>query len=103
MRLGSYECEIKKNSKAFNIYNENKITERHRHRYEFNNHFLSDFEKNHFIASGINKKLGLVEIIEYKKHPWFIGVQFHPEFKSTVEKAQPLFVSFIKQSLKTNG
>ena len=103
MRLGSYECEIKKNSKAFNIYNENKITERHRHRYEFNNHFLSDFEKNHFIASGINKKLGLVEIVEYKNHPWFIGVQFHPEFKSTVEKAQPLFVSFIKQSLKTNG
>jgi len=103
MRLGAYKCEIKKDSKTFNIYKSSNISERHRHRYEFNNDFLSKFEEKEFIASGINKKLNLVEIMEYKKHPWFIGVQFHPEFKSTVEQAQPLFVSFIKNSLIQNG
>ena len=100
MRLGAYECCIKKQSKVFKIYNEENISERHRHRYEFNNNFLTKFEGGGIVFSGINKKLNLVEIIEYKKHPWFIGVQFHPEFKSTVEKAQPLFVSFVKNSIK---
>jgi CTP synthase len=96
MRLGSYDCSIKKNSLAFDIYQSDLIKERHRHRYEFNNRYLVDFEKNGLIASGKNPDSGLVEIIEYKSHPFFIGVQFHPELKSTVERPAPLFVHFIK-------
>lgn len=100
MRLGAYPCSIKKGTKAFDVYNSENITERHRHRYEFNNDYLERFEKNGMIASGINPDTGLVEIVELKDHPWFVGVQFHPEYKSTVAKPHPLFVSFVKAVLE---
>ena len=99
MRLGSYDCEIKKGTKAFAIYGKSKITERHRHRYEFNNEYLKDFEKAGMIASGINPNTGLVEIVELKDHPYFVAGQFHPELKSTVVNPHPLFVSFVAASL----
>jgi CTP synthase len=99
MRLGEYPCTLTKNSRAAAIYGKLKITERHRHRYEFNNNYLSLFEENGMIASGINPATGLVEIVELKDHPWFVGVQFHPEYKSTVENPHPLFVRFIKAAL----
>jgi len=95
MRLGSYPCEIKTGSLAEKIYGETMITERHRHRYEFNDEYLAQFESNGMIASGRNPESGLVEIVEIPTHPFFIGVQFHPELKSTVERPAPLFVSFI--------
>ncbi len=96
MRLGSYPCNIKENTLAYSIYNTNRINERHRHRWEFNNKYLEKFEEAGMIASGINPQTGLVEIIELSNHPFFIGVQYHPELKSTVENPQPLFVHFIK-------
>jgi CTP synthase len=95
MRLGSYPCEIKTGSLAEKIYGETMITERHRHRYEFNDEYLAQFESNGMMASGRNPESGLVEIVEIPAHPFFIGVQFHPELKSTVERPAPLFVSFI--------
>jgi CTP synthase len=82
------------------IYNTNIIDERHRHRYEFNSEYIKEIEENGLIASGINIDTGLVEIVELKNHPWFIGVQFHPEYKSTVLNPHPLFVSFISAALK---
>lgn len=104
MRLGEYPCQITKGSKAYQVYGKTKITERHRHRYEFNNRFLADFEKAGMIPSGTNPESGLVEIVELKNHPWFIGVQFHPEYKSTVLNPHPLFVRFVKAALdKSNG
>lgn len=99
MRLGSYSCDLKKGSKAFNAYGKTKIHERHRHRYEFNNHFLTELESKGMFATGKNPDTGLVEIIEIKNHPWFVGVQFHPEYKSTVLNPQPLFVKFIQAAL----
>jgi CTP synthase len=96
MRLGAYPCELKKGTKAFSVYGKNKISERHRHRYEFNNKYLAQFEAGGMIASGINPDTGLVEMVEIKDHPWFIGAQFHPELKSTVLNPHPLFVKFIK-------
>ncbi len=96
MRLGSYPCEIKENTLAYSIYGTTTINERHRHRWEFNNKYLEKFEEAGMIASGINPQTGLVEIIELSNHPFFIGVQYHPELKSTVENPQPLFVHFIK-------
>ncbi|MFS8082001.1 MAG: CTP synthase, partial [Ginsengibacter sp.] len=96
MRLGSYPCTIKQNTLAYNIYNTHQIFERHRHRWEFNNKYLPEFEAAGMIASGINEQTGLVEIMEIIDHPFFIGVQFHPELKSTVEKPHPIFVNFIK-------
>jgi CTP synthase len=95
MRLGAYPCEIKDNTLAYEIYKTNQITERHRHRWEFNNAYLEQFEKAGMIASGINPGTGLVEIIELPEHPFFVGVQYHPELKSTVENPQPIFVHFI--------
>lgn len=100
MRLGSYPCDLKKGSKAAAIYGKPKITERHRHRYEFNNKYLQQFENAGMIASGINPDNGLVEIIELKNHPFFIGSQFHPELKSTVVNPHPLFVNFVAASLQ---
>ena len=100
MRLGAYECEIKKQSKASTIYGKTKIKERHRHRYEFNNKYKKQFESSGMIASGINPKTNLVEIMELKDHPWFVGVQYHPELQSTVLNPHPLFVKFIKGSLE---
>lgn len=99
MRLGSYTCDLKKGSKASAIYGKNRITERHRHRYEFNNKYLEQFEKAGMIASGINPDNNLVEIVELKNHPFFIGGQFHPELKSTVDNPHPLFVNFVAASL----
>ena len=100
MRLGSYPCKIKKGSKAHHIYNSTLIQERHRHRYEFNNKYLADFEKAGMEATGINPDSNLVEIVEIKNHPFFVGVQFHPELKSTVLNPQPVFVSFIEAVIK---
>ena len=100
MRLGTYPCKIKKGTKAFEIYNALEIQERHRHRYEFNNKYLKQFEDNGMKASGINPKNGLVEIIEVKNHPWFVGVQFHPEYKSTVANPHPLFLGFVKAAIE---
>ena len=96
MRLGSYPCDIKEGTLASTIYGKSQISERHRHRWEFNNKYLAQFEKAGMVASGKNPGTELVEIIELPKHPFFIGVQYHPELKSTVENPQPIFVSFIK-------
>ena len=96
MRLGAYPCDIKQDSLASRIYGSLHISERHRHRYEFNNKYLDQFEQHGMIASGINPETGLVEIIELPNHPFFIGVQYHPELKSTVERPAPLFVHFVK-------
>ena len=96
MRLGAYPCELKEGSLSQQIYGTTIISERHRHRWEFNNAYLQAFEENGMIASGRNPESGLVEIVELVNHPYFIGVQYHPELKSTVENPHPLFVSFIK-------
>ncbi|MDE3183586.1 MAG: CTP synthase [Bacteroidota bacterium] len=95
MRLGSYPCVIKENTLALSVYGTTEINERHRHRWEFNNKYLKQYEEAGMIASGINPESGLVEIMELKNHPFFIGVQYHPELKSTVENPHPLFVHFI--------
>ncbi|HPH23743.1 MAG TPA: CTP synthase, partial [Chitinophagaceae bacterium] len=102
MRLGAYPCEIKEGSLAHEVYGQLNITERHRHRYEFNNDYLEMYEKAGMIASGKNPETGLVEIVELPNHPFFIGVQYHPELKSTVESPAPLFVSFIAAARKYN-
>ncbi|MFN8309653.1 MAG: CTP synthase [Chitinophagales bacterium] len=99
MRLGSYACTLQKGSKAFDAYGEERINERHRHRYEFNNSYLEQYEHNGMIASGKNPDSGLVEIVEVPAHPWFVGVQFHPELKSTVENPHPLFIGLVKAAL----
>lgn len=102
MRLGSYPCTIKENTLAYEIYGTTQINERHRHRWEFNNKYLAQFEEAGLIASGINPETQLVEILEKKDHPFFIGVQYHPELKSTVENPHPLFVHFIKAARDFN-
>ena len=96
MRLGAYPCEIQEGSLAHKIYGTTEISERHRHRWEFNNKYITDFENAGLTPSGKNPATGLVEIVELKDHPFFIGVQYHPELKSTVENPQPIFVHFIK-------
>jgi len=99
MRLGAWKCEINTSSKLYKIYNTKSISERHRHRYEFNNDYLEDFENNGFIHSGKNLDTDLVEAIELKNHPFYLGVQYHPEYKSTVESPHPLFRAFIEASV----
>lgn len=99
MRLGAYPCRISEGTKAHEIYKTTMITERHRHRYEFNNKYLSAFEKEGMIASGINPKEDLVEMMELRSHPWFMGIQFHPEYRSTVANPHPLFAGLVKASL----
>ncbi len=99
MRLGAYPCELTKGSKAHAIYGKSKIMERHRHRYEFNNKYLKQYEKEGMLATGINPETKLVEIVELKDHPFFIGSQFHPELKSTVENPHPIFVKFVKAAI----
>ncbi len=99
MRLGSYDCKLKKGSKAYSIYGDGLIQERHRHRYEFNNKYLEQIEAAGLKAVGVNPESGLVEIVELKDHPWFIGVQYHPELKSTVLNPHPLFVKFVEAAL----
>jgi CTP synthase len=96
MRLGSYNCELRSNSNTAAMYGSTHISERHRHRYEFNNEYLEAFEKGGMIPVGKNPDTGLVEIVEVPDHPFYVGVQFHPEYKSTVENPHPLFVGFVK-------
>jgi CTP synthase len=103
MRLGAYKCRIAKNTLASRIYGKSEITERHRHRYEFNNDYLDKISEAGLIPSGVNPDSGLVEIVEMKNHPFFIGVQFHPELKSTVENPHPLFVHFIRAALQSKN
>ena len=100
MRLGAYDCKIDKDSLAYRIYGKELISERHRHRYEFNNDYLPLVEQAGMKASGRNPETGLVEIVEIPSHPFFIGVQFHPELKSTPEHPQPIFVAFVKAAMK---
>jgi len=102
MRLGAWNCTLSENSKVIDIYKSKKISERHRHRYEYNNDYLDQLTKAGMIATGINSKTGLVEIIELENHPWFIGVQYHPEYKSTVLNPHPLFVDFVRACLEVN-
>lgn len=99
MRLGNWKCQLEKDSKVFEIYGEEQIQERHRHRYEFNNEYLEGFENENFMPVGKNPDTGLVEILEYKELPFYIGVQFHPEYRSTVANPHPLFVKFVETSL----
>jgi CTP synthase len=100
MRLGAWDCHLKDGSLVKDIYKGTKdISERHRHRYEFNNDYKEQLEKAGLKTSGINKETGLVEIVELPEHPWFIGVQYHPEYKSTVANPHPLFVGLVKAAL----
>jgi CTP synthase len=99
MRLGAYPCRLKKGSRVLQAYGKSSIQERHRHRYEFNSKYLNAFENAGMSASGINPDSELVEIVELKDHPWFIGVQFHPEYKSTVDTPHPLFARFVKAAI----
>ena len=99
MRLGAYSCKLEKDSLAFKLFNQEMVYERHRHRYEFNNSYKNEFYKHGIRFSGLNQDLNLVEIIELSNHPWFIGVQFHPEFKSRPNRAHPLFRGFIKAAI----
>ena len=100
MRLGAYDCKLTKDSNAYNSYLKEDIKERHRHRFEFNNEYLNEFETAGMIATGKNKENNLVEVVEIPTHPWFVGVQFHPEYKSTVSNPHPLFVGFINACLQ---
>ena len=100
MRLGAYDCHVKENSLLHDIYEKDIISERHRHRFEFNNAYIDDFEKHGIVFSGKNIKNNLMETIEYSQHPWFVGVQYHPEYKSTVVNPHPLFINFVKAGLK---
>ncbi len=99
MRLGSWKCDVSENSLAYEIYGKSQIEERHRHRYEFNSEYREALEKAGLKASGVNPETNLVEIVEVEKHPFFIGVQYHPEYKSTVANPHPLFVSFVKAAV----
>lgn len=99
MRLGNYECVLRPDSKSFSVYGEEKIIERHRHRYEFNNDYKERFEKTGMAVAGINPESGLCEIMENTNHPWFVGVQFHPEFKSRPLRPHPLFLGLVKACL----
>jgi CTP synthase len=103
MRLGAYPCHVKTGTKAYEAYKRTDISERHRHRYEFNNKYLKEFEAKGFIPSGLYLQDNLVEIMELVDHPWFVGVQFHPEYKSTVAKPHPVFVEFMKAAKTQSG
>ena len=100
MRLGTWDCKLKADSIVAKVYNTKNIEERHRHRYEFNSEYLAEIETAGMKATGLNPETGLVEIIELPKHPWFVGVQYHPEYKSTVSNPHPLFVAFVRAALK---
>lgn len=102
MRLGAYACNLEENSKVHKAYRRTEISERHRHRYEFNNKYLKEFNKEGMKTVGVNPKSNLVEIVEIENHPWFVGVQFHPEYKSTVINPHPLFIDFIKASIENS-
>jgi len=100
MRLGAWKCQLKENTLAHSIYGKTNILERHRHRYEFNGEYLKGLEEAGLKASGINPETGLVEVIELENHPFFIGVQYHPEYKSTVANPHPIFVKFVEAAVK---
>ncbi|OEK07735.1 CTP synthase [Flavivirga aquatica] len=100
MRLGAWACELKEGSIVYDLYNTKSIKERHRHRYEFNSNYKEQMDAAGMVATGLNPDTGLVEIVEVSNHPWFVGVQYHPEYKSTVANPHPLFVAFIKAALK---
>ncbi len=100
MRLGAYACHIRKGTLAYQVYGSETIQERHRHRYEFNGKYAQDFTKAGLVASGVNPDTGLVEMVELPSHPFFIGVQFHPEYKSTPEHPHPLFKAFVQATLE---
>ncbi len=100
MRLGAYECDLKDNSLARKAYGKPMVHERHRHRYEFNNEYLKQFEEAGMMSSGTNPDTGLVEIVEIPAHPWFVGVQFHPEYSSTVISPHPMFMAFVKAAIE---
>ncbi len=100
MRLGSYPCHLEEGSKAHEAYGMANINERHRHRYEFNNNYYNRIEEAGMKPTGINPKTNLVEVVEIPSHPWFVGVQYHPEYKSTAENPHPLFTSFVKAAIK---
>jgi CTP synthase len=100
MRLGAYPCKLKPGTKAYEAYGEELISERHRHRYEFNEKYLAQFEAAGMIASGVNPDTGLVEVVEVTDHPWFVAAQYHPEYKSTVANPAPLFVAFVAAAMK---
>ncbi len=100
MRLGAYHCDLRKGSRAAKAYGRTRISERHRHRYEFNNEYLTQFEAAGLQATGTNPETGLVEVIELPAHPWFVAGQFHPELKSTVENPHPLFVRFVRAAMQ---
>lgn len=102
MRLGNWACQLKEGSEVSSVYQKDIIKERHRHRYEFNNEYYDDFDRATFRPTGINPDTGLVEIVEYENHPFYIGVQFHPEYKSTVVQPHPLFKAFIEAALTQN-
>ena len=102
MRLGAYKCQIEEGSLAYRIYGKPLISERHRHRYELNNDYVARLNEAGMRTSGRNPETGLVEIVEIPEHPFFIGVQFHPEYKSTPENPQPIFVAFVKAALEYN-
>ncbi len=106
MRLGSFECKIEPGSKVEEVYGKEMIQERHRHRYELNNHYLDTLKENNLKITGVNPATNLVEIIELHEHPWFVGVQFHPELRSSINEPHPLFVNFVSAALEyaiTNG
>lgn len=103
MRLGAYKCHLTPSSKVAEAYTTEKISERHRHRYEFNNEYLEAFEEHGMKATGKNPETGLVEVVEIPDHPWFVGAQFHPEYKSTVANPHPLFVAFVKAVLSNKN
>jgi CTP synthase len=100
MRLGSWKCDLIENSLAKRIYSKSKIKERHRHRYELNFEYMDILKSKGLIFSGLNPDTNLVEIIELENHPWFLGVQFHPEYKSTALNPHPVFISFVEASYK---
>jgi CTP synthase len=100
MRLGSYECAIAPGTNAARAYRASSVRERHRHRYEVNNAYVAQLQKAGIVVSGVNPRRNLVEIIELKNHPWFVAVQFHPEFQSKPNKAHPLFAAFIGAAIK---
>ena len=101
MRLGKYPCVLDINSKVYQFYGEELIYERHRHRYEFNNDYRAEFEKSGMLLAGISPDKHIVEMVELNGHPWFVGCQFHPEFKSRPNRPHPLFRGLIDAALKT--
>jgi len=100
MRLGAWDCKLTPDSIVGKLYNTDTITERHRHRYEFNSDYKTQIEAKGMLATGLNPETNLVEIVEIPSHPWFVGVQYHPEYKSTVAKPHPLFIAFVAAALK---